>query len=46
MRDFKCDELPGWCNDISIRGDELAVAGWDTTKVFIYKIVSDLSVQR
>lgn len=38
LGEFTCDDLPEFCWDISIRGDELAVAGYNEG-VFVYKII-------
>ena len=36
---MKVDELPDYYEDISIKGHELAVAGWDKHSLLLFKIV-------
>ena len=38
MKEMKVAELPDDYCDISIRGNELAVAGWNTKKLLLFKI--------
>ena len=39
LKEMKVAELPELYHDISIKGNELAVAGWDTKKLLLFKIM-------
>lgn len=39
MKQYLLDRLPSHYEDISVRGDELAVAGWGENKLILFKIV-------
>lgn len=39
LKEMKVAELPDNYCDISIKGNEFAVAGWDTKTLLLFKIV-------
>ena len=38
LKELKHDMLPDYYEDISVRGDELAVAGWADSKLLLFKL--------
>lgn len=38
------DKLPGHCVDISVKGSQLAMAGWDDKNVVLFDLVTDWQV--
>ena len=40
MKELRHDSLPDYYEQISVHGDELAVAGWHSESALLYKIQS------